>query len=174
MTPSVNGCVSKRTPTTVRAPGAHARVAVEHVAPTVNGMKWLKLLSISLAAAMLLLVMAAAARGPSAQEIPLTPGALRSWAEELVRDTLDDALQIQEATGNSWVKSLVKAAHSQPGGSRYLDVVEGNLLFENFRLEPHLCLMGWIGELGSPVVSDCELAEYPRLFPDDEFLLGPV
>jgi len=34
--------------------------------------------------------------------------------------------------------------------------------------------MGWIGELGEPMIADCELAEYPRLFPDDEYLLGPV
>lgn len=159
---------------TVRAPGSRTRVAGGRTARTVKGMKWLKLLSFSLAAALLLLVMAAAARGSSPERPLLTPGSLSEWAEDLVRDTLEEALRIQDATGNSWTRSLVEASHAQPGGSRFLDVVEGNLLLENYRFDPHVCLMGWIGELGEPTIADCELAEYPRLFPDDEFLLGPV
>jgi len=151
-----------------------ARVASWREAPTVDDMKWLKLLSISLVAAMLLSLLAAAARGPSPEHPPLTPSSLSKWAEDVLRDTLEEALQIQDATGSSWTRSLIEASHAQPGGSRFLDVVEGNLLFENYRLDPHVCLMGWIGELGDPVISDCEVAEYPRLFPDDEHLLGPT
>jgi len=166
--------MSERTSTTVRASALRARVAPGFAALTVRTMKWLKLLLISLVAALVLSLLAAATRGPSPRETPLTPGSLKSWAEELIRDTLWEALQIQDSTGNSWARSLIEAAHSQPGGSRYLDVVEGNLLFENFRPAPHMCLMGWIGELGRPIISECELAEYPRLFPDEDFLLGPT
>jgi hypothetical protein len=132
------------------------------------------LLKISLVAVAILSISVTVTREPSSTIEDLTSRSLRSWAEQLVRDTLEDALDIQASTDYSWVRSLAEAAHDRPGGSRYLDVIEGNLLFENYRLEPHVCLMGWIAELENVVITDCEVAEYPRMYPDDDYLLGPV